>query len=315
MRKLYHVQIAPGISFEAAGEEAMGRRIGVKALVKCEFYQDLALVKGVSQTPFDTPEEIQRVQERQERGRHVEGHIIPEILRIADEADLRRGIHNEATADGMRRKTIERIRAHGLEMRLIQSHLTWDGRLLLCQFTADGRVDFRQLLQDLSSLFRTRIELRQVGVRDEAAIIGGVGSCGRPFCCATFLHNIASVNVRMAKEQGLSLTPQNISGACGRLKCCLHFEHNNGIHAHDAETAPTGEGAVEEAPRRREHDRERERPPRVKPPFAPRRRDNAQHRPPEPAKPPKPAHPDGMGITIPLKTAGLVPLKKSPKQT
>jgi len=182
------------------------------------------MVKSVASEAFEALEEVRPVKERQVRGRHVEGHVIPEILHLATEAELRRAATNAKTAEVMHRKTMERIQAHKLGMRLIQSHYSLDCRLLLCQFTADGRVDFRELLQDLSSLFRTRIELRQVGVRDEAAIIGGVGACGRPYCCATFLHNIASVNVRMAKQQGISLTPQNISGACGRLKCCLHFE-------------------------------------------------------------------------------------------
>ena len=300
MRKLYLVQIAPGLVFEAAGDEALGIRPGLKVLVKCEFYQDLALVKAVSQTPFATEEDVQRVVERQTHGRHVEGHIIPEIQHVATEADLRRAGYNEGTAEGMHRKAIERIHAHGLEMRLIQSHLTFDGRLLIGQFTADGRVDFRQLLQDLSALFRTRIELRQVGVRDEAAIIGGVGACGRPYCCATFLRNIASVNVRMAKQQGLSLTPQNISGACGRLKCCLHYEHEETPHAHELEgKAEEGVHHGGKAPQNPSSGK-RERAPRVKPPFAPPRKQHDKAAPAaETTKP----------IVAPLKNAGIVPLK------
>ncbi len=295
MKKLYLVQIAPGISFEAAGDEELGLHAGLKVLVKCEFYQDLALVKCLSMTPYGTPEEIQRVEERQSRGRHVEGHVVPEILRVASEEDLRREGYNTKTAEGMHRKSIERVHAHKLEMRLIQSHLTFDGRLLIGQFTAEGRVDFRELLRDLSSLFRTRIELRQVGVRDEAAIIGGVGACGRPYCCASFLHDIASVNVRMAKQQGLSLTPQNISGACGRLKCCLHFEHEaNATHSHDVEDS-AGEGGGEG---RSAAPAKRERPPRVKPPFAPRKQHDKA-----------PAAETTRPIVAPLRNAGIVPLK------
>ena len=224
MKQLYKIQIVPGIVFEAVADMALGLRPETRIVVRCEFYQDVATVKGVASEPFESLDEVRPLKERQARGRHVEGHVIPEVLHVATEAELRRAATNAKTAEVMHRKTIERIRSHQLGMRLIQSHYSLDGRLLLCQFTADGRVDFRELLQDLSSLFRTRIELRQVGVRDEAAIIGGVGTCGRPYCCATFLHSIASVNVRMAKQQGISLTPQNISGACGRLKCCLHFE-------------------------------------------------------------------------------------------
>ena len=300
MKRLYLVQIAPGLAFEAAADDALAVRPGLKVLVKCEFYQDIALVKAVSMTPFGTEEEIRQMEERQSRGRHVEGHVVPEILRVATEGDIRRAGYNEGTALGMRRKSIERIRAHGLEMRLIQCHLTFDGRLLIGQFTADGRVDFRKLLLDLSLLFRTRIELRQVGVRDEAAIIGGVGSCGRPYCCATFLRNIASVNVRMAKQQGLSLTPQNISGACGRLKCCLHFEHEsnpNAAHTHALDGMAEEGGDGERTPNAK-----RDRPPRVKPPFAPPRRHEKND-----------VDDHGKGIMIPLKSAGLVPLKKTDK--
>jgi len=114
--------------------------------------------------------------------------------------------------------------AHGLEMKLIDSHYSLDCKLLLFQFSADGRIDFRELLRDLSTLFSVRIELRQIGVRDEAAMLGGIGTCGRPFCCSKFLHTFNSINVKMAKQQGISLNPQNISGCCGRLKCCLYYE-------------------------------------------------------------------------------------------
>lgn len=113
---------------------------------------------------------------------------------------------------------------HGLEMKLIDSHYSLDCKLLLFQFSADGRIDFRELLRDLSTLFSVRIELRQIGVRDEASMLGGIGTCGRPFCCSKFLHNFNSINVKMAKQQGISLNPQNISGCCGRLKCCLYYE-------------------------------------------------------------------------------------------
>ena len=110
-------------------------------------------------------------------------------------------------------------------MKLINAHYAFDGKLLAIQFSAEGRVDFRELVKQLSAAFNTRIELRQIGVRDETAIVGGLSICGRPFCCCSFLTAFDSINVKMAKEQDLSLTPSTISGMCGRLKCCLKYEH------------------------------------------------------------------------------------------
>jgi len=116
------------------------------------------------------------------------------------------------------------IEKHKLEMSLVDAEYAFDGSKLLFYFTADGRVDFRELVKDLASIFRTRIELRQIGVRDEAKMLGGIGICGRPFCCTTFLEDFHPVSIKMAKEQSLSLNPAKISGACGRLMCCLKYE-------------------------------------------------------------------------------------------
>ncbi|MEW6724195.1 MAG: stage 0 sporulation family protein [Bacillota bacterium] len=118
----------------------------------------------------------------------------------------------------------EKIAKHGLEMNLVDVEHTFDGSKIIFYFTAEGRVDFRELVRDLASVFRTRIELRQIGVRDEAKMIGGLGPCGRALCCATFLGDFAPVSIRMAKEQNLSLNPAKISGLCGRLMCCLRYE-------------------------------------------------------------------------------------------
>ena len=112
----------------------------------------------------------------------------------------------------------------GLEMKIIDAEYTFDGSKILFYFTADGRVDFRELVKDLASIFRVRIELRQIGVRDEAKMLGGIGICGRPFCCATYLNEFSPVSIKMAKEQNLSLSPTKISGTCGRLMCCLRYE-------------------------------------------------------------------------------------------
>lgn len=120
----------------------------------------------------------------------------------------------------------EKINKHGLDMKLIDIEYTFDGGKILFYFTADGRVDFRELVKDLASVFRTRIELRQIGVRDESKMLGGLGICGRPFCCKTFLGEFQPVSIKMAKEQGLSLNPVKISGTCGRLMCCLKYEQN-----------------------------------------------------------------------------------------
>lgn len=119
---------------------------------------------------------------------------------------------------------LEKIKKHGLEMKLIDSEFTFDNNKVLFYFTADGRIDFRELVKDLASVFKTRIELRQIGVRDETKIVGGIGICGRPLCCHTHLSEFAPVSIKMAKEQNLSLNPTKISGVCGRLMCCLKNE-------------------------------------------------------------------------------------------
>ena len=124
----------------------------------------------------------------------------------------------------------QKIANHGLEMKLVDVEYTFDGSKILFYFTADGRVDFRDLVKDLASVFRTRIELRQIGVRDESKMVGGFGICGRPFCCGTFLGEFQPVSIKMAKEQGLSLNPVKISGTCGRLMCCLKYEQDSYEH-------------------------------------------------------------------------------------
>lgn len=122
---------------------------------------------------------------------------------------------------------LKKIEDHKLEMNLTEVEYTFDGSKIIFYFTADGRVDFRELVKDLASAFHSRIELRQIGVRDESKMIGGLGICGRPFCCSTFLNDFHSVSIKMAKEQGLSLSPGKISGTCGRLMCCLKYEQNS----------------------------------------------------------------------------------------
>ena len=146
------------------------------------------------------------------------------IIRRADEQDLQVVEENARKEKEAFKVCQQRIAARGLEMHLVDVEYTFDGNKILFYFTADGRVDFRELVKDLAGVFRTRIELRQIGVRDESKMLGGLGICGRPFCCSTFLGDFQPVSIKMAKEQNLSLNPTKISGTCGRLMCCLKYE-------------------------------------------------------------------------------------------
>jgi len=147
------------------------------------------------------------------------------IIRATTEADRERYESNRKLEAQAYEICQQKIREHGLEMKLIEAEYTFDNSKLLFYFSAEVRVDFRELVKDLASIFRTRIELRQIGIRDEAKMLGGLGVCGRPFCCATFLSDFMQVSIKMAKEQNLSLNSSKISGTCGRLMCCLRYEH------------------------------------------------------------------------------------------
>ena len=146
------------------------------------------------------------------------------VIRMATAEDVKTEETNRTREREAFKICLEKIRKHELEMKLIDAEYTFDGNKLLFYFTADGRIDFRELVKDLASVFRTRIELRQIGVRDETKILGGYGICGRPLCCHTFLADFSPVSIKMAKEQNLSLNPTKISGVCGRLMCCLQNE-------------------------------------------------------------------------------------------
>lgn len=146
------------------------------------------------------------------------------VLRVATERDDEQEKQNREKEKEAFKICQEKIRKHGLDMKLIDAEYTFDNNKVLFYFTADGRVDFRELVKDLASVFRTRIELRQIGVRDETKILGGIGICGRPLCCHSYLSEFAPVSIKMAKEQNLSLNPTKISGVCGRLMCCLKNE-------------------------------------------------------------------------------------------
>ena len=176
------------------------------------------------------------------------------IIRKAGPEDMKRLKDNEAKEAEILKTFTKKIAEHGLKMKPINVEYTFDGSKILFYFSAESRVDFRELVKDLAGVYRTRIELRQIGVRDEAQMLGGLGICGRPFCCSSFLGEFQPVSIKMAKEQSLSLNPTKISGTCGRLMCCLKYEQDS----YDAllkitpkvgalvET-PDGQGLVEEA--------------------------------------------------------------------
>ena len=151
-------------------------------------------------------------------------HPLKEVLRGATQADEDREQQNRLKEKDAFKICQKKIREHGLEMKLIDAEYTFDNNKVLFYFTADGRIDFRQLVKDLAAIFKTRIELRQIGVRDETKILGGIGICGRSLCCHTYLSEFAPVSIKMAKEQNLSLNQTKISGVCGRLMCCLKNE-------------------------------------------------------------------------------------------
>ncbi len=155
---------------------------------------------------------------------------LKKIIRKATQNDLRKLEENKKKEADAFRICEQKIEKHKLEMKLVNVEYTLDGSKILFYFTADNRVDFRELVKDLAGTFRTRIELRQIGVRDEAKMLGGLGICGRPFCCSSHMGDFQPVSIKMAKEQGLSLNPVKISGTCGRLMCCLKYEQDSYEH-------------------------------------------------------------------------------------
>lgn len=151
---------------------------------------------------------------------------LKKVLRVATEQDREQMEDNRKAAKEAHQICLQKIASHGLGMKLVDVEYTFDRNKIIFYFTAEGRVDFRELVKDLASVFRTRIELRQIGVRDEAKILGGIGPCGRILCCSSFLGDFEPVSIKMAKDQNLSLNPTKISGLCGRLMCCLKYEND-----------------------------------------------------------------------------------------
>jgi len=176
---------------------------------------------------------------------------LKKVIRKATEQDMKQLAANKEKEKSAFQTGLEKIAAHNLPMKLVGVEETFDGNKIIFYFTADGRIDFRELVKDLAAVFRTRIELRQIGVRDEAKMIGGLGCCGRELCCSMWLSDFASVSIRMAKEQNLSLNPTKISGICGRLMCCLKYENESYEQAREdfpdngsIVDTPDGEGKV-----------------------------------------------------------------------
>ncbi len=226
MKYRYLVEVAPGIRYDCLADPKLHVKRDDIVIVRCDRYLDSG--KVVFRCKGEEPDNAGRNEptgkNRDRRGRRIQGWRVPVILRHANLSDKSKIHENQARENTIFRTAQAKIARHKLAMKLITCHCSFDRKLMVLQFTAEGRVDFRELVQDLNRTLHSRVELRQIGVRDEAAIHGGLGCCGRPFCCGTFLKALSSVNVKMAKDQGLSLNPNSISGACGRLKCCLRYE-------------------------------------------------------------------------------------------
>ena len=172
------------------------------------------------------PEFAQCVEGNHEVGDDAVVKPLRPVLRIATDNDRHTAAYNRSREKDAFDICQKKIAQHGLEMKLVRVECSFDGSKILFFFTADGRVDFRELVKDLAGVFRSRIELRQIGVRDEAKMLGGLGICGRPFCCASYMDEFVPVSIKMAKTQSLSLNPTKISGTCGRLMCCLKYEQD-----------------------------------------------------------------------------------------
>ncbi|MBO4492629.1 MAG: stage 0 sporulation protein [Lentisphaeria bacterium] len=220
MELFYEILLDNGAKYRARGDDSQNLKLGDYCVIRKDFYQDygqVCKVYGVGGAPVPPP--------TPEKGPDWKTGEIPGIIRKATVVDMGKANENQMRSKGTLRTTQLHIDRLNLPMKLINAHHSFDGKLIQIQFSAEGRVDFRELVKVLSQEFNTRIELRQIGVRDETAIVGGIAMCGRPLCCCLYMRDFPSINVKMAKEQDLSLTPGTISGVCGRLKCCLKYEH------------------------------------------------------------------------------------------
>ena len=209
MEKVLFLKLENGATLEVRADETLALKAKDICVFNRDFYEDLGEVVRILPAPSMTS----RIEE------------LPQVLRKAGDPELATANENFRKARNAMPTVQEWITRLNLAMAPVNAHYSLDCKLLTVQFCADGRIDFRELVKELSRALSTRIELRQIGVRDETGNCGGIAVCGRPLCCSTFLKEFNSINVRMAKEQDLALTPSTISGVCGRLKCCLKFEH------------------------------------------------------------------------------------------
>ncbi len=210
MELYYLIQLDNGSRYTVCGTDDLSLKINDWVVVRKDFYQDYGQI----------------IREWKEFNDAEARKNAPKVIRQATVHDKSIANENQMRAKSALRTAEKSVERLNLPMNLLNTHYSFDGKLVVVQFTADGRVDFRELVKELAQLLNTRIELRQIGVRDETAICGGIGICGQELCCSRFLTEFASINVRMAKDQDLSLTPGTISGSCGRLKCCLKYEHD-----------------------------------------------------------------------------------------
>ena len=212
MEQIFMVKLANGAHLEVRADGDLGLKPGSRCVFHRDFFDDMGTI-------------CHEIVPKSEEGNAAPAQERPQVLREATPDDLENAAVNADKEPAAMRSAKEWVGNLGLPMKLINAHYSLDGKLLTVQFSADGRIDFRELVKELSRALATRIELRQIGVRDEAGIYGGIAVCGQELCCCRFLREFSSINVKMAKEQDLSLTPATISGVCGRLKCCLKYEH------------------------------------------------------------------------------------------
>ncbi len=210
MQLLFKVRAADAIPIECVGDDAAGLKKNDWCIVAYPRYEDCGRVVSMGPVPAAIPAET-----------------LPAVRRQATLVDQAKAHENNVRSKSFHRIAQEKVKEHKLPMRLVSTHIVFDRSLAIFVFTAPGRVDFRGLLRDLTRAIACRVELRQIGPRDQAGLVGGLGACGRVLCCSSFLTNFVSINVKMAKAQGLSLNPSNIIGACGRLKCCLSYEYES----------------------------------------------------------------------------------------
>ena len=225
---VYGILLDNGAGYNAKCDSSLGLRVGDFCVIRKDFYLDYGqIVKQYDKPPPEPPRPAPSEDGSESSGSSFAArkNEIHSIQRKATVVDQGKAHENRMRAKTALRITGQYVAKLGLPMKLINAHYSYDGKLITVQFSAEGRVDFRELVKVLSQEFNTHIELRQIGVRDETSILGGIANCGRPLCCCQFLKEFASINVKMAKEQDLSLTPSTISGICGRLKCCLKYEH------------------------------------------------------------------------------------------